>query len=179
MGWCQDLKVENSAVNWASAQEEFRKQSGFGAQDIRSEFASKIGQAVVPVRIPEGLLDSFGGSGFGPDGTPRCSMSNQPDGYTLNCAGKSFDTTVDAYTSFVRVSEAPLPEESNAEFSEELGGAIVTLRADGVAYTLTFTCTDPKFADELNEESGNCIRKDDAIAIAESLVIVGGRELQK
>lgn len=150
--------AETREIDWDAAREDLS-----GASDGLVTVQS-LGEepAEVPVLLPAGIAtsQSTGGPVF----------RRTEDGYFAYYPGAAYNITVNG-TNLVIPTEAIEDTNPNKEpkFTTTIAGAQVWLTRYGADYVVEFECND------LEDETDMCIQEDEALDIANQLIVVGSQ----
>lgn len=151
--------ASKSTIDWDAAREDL---SGGSAGLITIQSVDEA-PAEVPVLLPTGIATSQSA-----DAGPVFRRTD--DGYFAYYPGATYNITVNG-TNQVITTEAL--EDTNPDrkplFSVTIAGAQVWLTRYGADYVVEFECN------ELVDETGTCIEEDEAMDIANRLIVVGSQ----
>lgn len=155
-------QVPIDGIDWGQAQADMAAQVNRAAESGMAQVASAGEAAPVPVLLPTGLVrpESAG---------PPLYIATE-DGYFANIPGLRYDIIMNGTIArFDNPNEAgTTKDEEGYTFSATDAGAQVSLSRYGADYVIEFEC-------QILNEEGTCITEEDAIEIAESLVVSRGQ----
>lgn len=116
----------------------------------------------VPVLLPAAPVRPAGAT----DG-PQPQFRPVPDGYFAVFPGQDYNLIVNGTNLVTDIPDMENVETEDMIYSETTTGAIVSFSRYGADYMVEFECLGS------GEEGGDCITEDEAMAVAEEIVISG------
>lgn len=149
---------ERAKINWKKARREFAEQGGIDEDSNFSIASANEPPPAVPVLLPSGNSVSVASSGQG----PRFKQTN--DGYYAVYKYENYDVIVNG-TNQVIGARADGERDETPKYTAAEAGAQVSFSRYGADYLVEFECYD------VDPETGTCIEEEEAMGVAESLVI--------
>lgn len=155
------LTVSASQIDWPSARRDFASQQG--EQDDENVFTVQSNGARAPVPI---LLPGTDTVTVQSTGQPGFRLLD--DGYYASYPGERYDIIING-TNLVAgdAGEARSDRDGQQSFSVTIGGAQVALSRYGADYLIEFECN------VIDDATGSCIDEEEALRIANELIVVG------
>lgn len=157
------VTAEAAEIDWDSARTDLATATGQpeGIVSVQSVEAS----ADVPVLLPTGIVSIQSA-----DGSDGVVYRKTADGYFAFYPGAAYNIIVNGTNQLI-VAESldNLSPQKGPVFSTDIAGAQVWLSKYGASYTIEFECNDVAM------ETDTCISEEEALKIAEELVIVESR----
>ena len=117
----------------------------------------------VPVLLPTGIATTASA-----DGGPR--FIQLPDGYLATYPGAEYDITVSGTNEVFDAAPGLGDGVADLSYISTVDGAMVSFTRYGAGYMVEFVCKGLG-----GEEGGDCISEEDALDVAQALVIAGSR----
>ncbi|MEO0983294.1 MAG: hypothetical protein AAFX03_11660 [Pseudomonadota bacterium] len=155
----QSLKAE---IDWDAAREDFASRADRNDDTFTAQSAD-ASDIAVPILLPTGVVTAQSADGGGP------RFMQLPDGYFAAYPGPRYDIVVNGTNEMPTVEGKPRTRNEDAVFTATAAGAQVALSRYGADYLIEFECK------ELNPRTNTCIEADEALEIAENLVVAGSR----
>lgn len=147
-------------IDWEAARTDLASTPG-NAMPESFQIQSGDQAPPVPVLLPTGIVQ--------PAGAENQPLFRQlPDGYFAHYPGTAYDITVSGTNEVF--GEGDGPAEDSSRFQPTLSGAIVSLTRYGAGYMVEFECNGAAGA-----VGDSCITEEEALDVAENLVIAGSR----
>ena len=147
-------------IDWASARRDMASQSG--AEPLVSIASAGGTPPPVPILLPTGGPVSVATNGGGP------RFKQTSDGYYAVYKYDNYDVIVNGTNEIIGTRPEGAREEA-PKFTGTAAGAQVALSRYGADYLIEFECYT------INPQTGTCIEAEEALGVAESLVIRGTR----
>jgi len=149
-----------SEIDWDAAR---RDLAASGDRETTFNIQSGGNAPPVPVLLPSGPVRTASAGG------PQPQFRPVPDGYFAVYPGEDYNLIVNGTNEVTNVpGGSPGDGESeDMRFVETSTGAIVSFSRYGADYMVEFECLGS------GEEGGSCITEDEALAVAEEIVISG------
>ncbi len=149
-------------IDWTKAREDMAARDVSNDDETAFQVASGDAAAPVPVLLPSGIV-STAGTGNPPRFQPLS------DGYFAAYPGTEYDIIVNGTNEVA--GEGRTAEDANTEprFLATSAGAQVSFARYGADYLIEFECN------EISGTDGTCISEEDALRIANELIIAGTR----
>ncbi len=149
-----------SEIDWEAAR---RDLAASGERETTFNIQSGGSAPPVPVLLPSGPVRTASAGG------PQPQFRPVPDGYFAVYPGEDYNLIVNGTNEVTNVpGGSPGDGESeDMRYVETSTGAIVSFSRYGADYMVEFECLGS------GEEGGSCITEDEALAVAEELVISG------
>lgn len=151
-----------AAIDWLAAKQDFDAQSGEDAPLVSVASADGTPPSV-PILLPTGGPVSVASNGSGP------RFKQTADGYYAVYKYENYDVIVNGTNEVIGVRPDGARDEA-LKFTATAAGAQVSLSRYGADYLIEFECYT------INPQTGTCIEEDEAMGVAESLVIRGTRQ---
>lgn len=150
-----------ASIDWEAARTDLASTPGNVSPE---SFQIQSGEQAppVPVLLPSGIVQPAGA-----DNQPL--FRQLPDGYFAHYPGVSYDITVSGTNEAFSIG-GEAEDTSVARYQPTATGAIVSLSRYGAGYMVEFECKDLP-----GEDGGACIDEDEALEVAQNLVIAGSR----
>jgi len=155
-------KVQTAKIEWAKARQDFAAQNSASDETLVTIANAGELQPPVPVLLPTGGPVSIATGGAGP------RFKQTADGYYAVYPYENYDVIVNG-TNEVIGTRGDGPRDETMKYTATAAGAQVSLSRYGADYLVEFECYT------INPATGTCIEEDEAIEVAESLVIRGTR----
>lgn len=147
-------------IDWESARQDL---AAADEQDTTFNIQSGSSAPPVPVLLPTGPVRTASADG------PQPQFRPVPDGYFAVFPGEEYNLIVNGTNEVTNVPGGA-PRDGNSEamkYIETSTGAMVSFSRYGADYMVEFECLGS------GEEGGSCITEDEALAVAEEIVISG------
>jgi len=152
-------------IDWEAARTDMADAQPEGAtRSIGIE--STANAAPVPILLPTGQNV---GTATRSIGSASPTIRATSDGYFAVYPGSDYDIIINGTNQTTDVAGKARTRDETMTFTPSVAGAQVSLSRYGADYLVEFECRD------LNEETGSCIEEDEAMAVAESLIVRGSR----
>lgn len=154
-------EIQTAKIKWNKARQDMASQSA--TDEPLVSIASADGQMPpVPVLLPSGGSVSVASGGSGP------RFKQTETGYYAVYQYENYDVIVNG-TNEVIGARAEEPRDETMKFTATAAGGQVALSRYGADYLVEFECYT------IDPATGTCIEEEEAIGVAESLVIRGTR----
>ena len=155
------LAVSISTIDWPAARRDFATQQGEQGDDNLFTVQSNGARAPVPILLPGTETVSVQSNG-----QPGFRLLD--DGYYASYPGERYDIIING-TNLVagNADETRSDRDGEQSFTITIGGAQVALSRYGADYLIDFECNI------IDETTGSCINEEEALRIANELIIVG------
>jgi len=158
----ETVRQSTATIDWESARNDLAAR-GRSAEGVAFQIESGAAAPPVPVLLPSGQVRSAGAD------RPRYRALD--DGYFAKYPGLDYDLVISGTNEwFSGGSRGTEAVASDAVFTRTITGAQVALNRYGAAYLLEFECREAE-----GRDPSACIDEDEALAVAEQLVITGTR----
>lgn len=147
-------------IDWEAARSDL---AASGGQDTTFNIQSGSSAPPVPVLLPSAPVRPASAGG------PQPQFRPVPDGYFAVFPGEDYNLIVNGTNEVTNVSsgEAGDGNSEDMKFIATSTGAMVSFSRYGADYLVEFECLGS------GAEGGSCITEDDALAVAEEIVISG------
>jgi len=149
-------------IDWAAARDDLTGASD-GSQNFAQAQSATTDAPPVPVLLPTGIATVQSATGAAPTYRPVS------DGYFATYPGAVYDIVVNGTNQVATIDGEPTAERGVPVFTATVAGAQVALSRYGADYLIEFECH------ALNPSTGSCIEEDEALRVAESLVVARSR----
>lgn len=150
---------QNSQIDWEAARRDLAS-----SNERSTSFNIQSGSSAppVPVLLPSGPVRTASADG------PQPQFRPTPDGYYAFYPGQDYTMTVNG-TNVVTSAESgsTATRSENLRYVETTTGAMVSFSRYGADYMVEFECLGS------GEEGGSCISEEEALSVAEEIVISG------
>ena len=155
------MTERQASIDWEAARTDLASTPG---NAMPESFQIQSGEQAppVPVLLPSGIVQPAGA-----DNQPL--FRQLPDGYFAHYPGVSYDITVSGTNEAFSIG-GEAEDTSVARYQSTATGAIVSLSRYGAGYMVEFECKGLP-----GEDGGSCIDEDEALEVAQNLVIAGSR----
>lgn len=152
--------VQPGAIDWDQALADIAAQREEAGDTGLAQIAAAGDPSPVPVLMPSGIVT--------PQSAAPPRYKGLEDGYFATFQGVKYDIVMNGTVSKFATGDTPDAERPEYVFTATDSGAQLAFSRYGADYLIEFECN-------VLEEGLTCIDRDEAIQVAEELVVTGGR----
>ena len=157
--------AQTSEIDWEAARNDLASARSLMSEDAPVMIQSAGEEAPpVPVLLPTGIVSIQSADGTG---GPR--FRPLADGYFAAYPGPKYDVIVNGTNQISDVDGKSRTRDETMTFTATVAGAQVSLSRYGADYLIEFECN------EIDADTGSCISEEEAMSVAENLIVAGSR----